>query len=209
MESHPMSTLVEKIFHFPNLYTTKVRILKKMNGLHALSVNDLVANKEIIDIGCGNVAHFYDPKYAKRRVGIDTSPEMIQSANKLYPSSVHQVASATHLPFPDKSFDIALIQFVLHHIAEDKWSCVLHEAKRVTRDTIIIFDHIKHDKWFPAFIQQTWWNITDGGEIYRTESDWKTLLSEVGLNIFNYRRLGRLFKNICFYKLEQIGSPNP
>lgn len=196
-----MPALVEKIFHFPNLYTTKVRILKKINGLHALSVNDLVTNKEIIDIGCGNVSHFYDPRYAKRRVGIDTSPEMIQSANKLYPDSVHQVASATHLPFPDKSFDIALIQFVLHHIAEEKWSRVLHEAKRVARDSIIIFDHVKHDRWLPAFIQQAWWNTTDGGEIYRTERDWKTILSGVGLNVLDYRRVGKLFKNICFYRL--------
>lgn len=197
-----MTALVEKIFRFPKLYTAKVRILKKINGLHILCIDDLVKNKEIIDIGCGNVSHFYNPEYAKRRVGIDTSPEMIQSANKLYPNSTNQVASATDLPFADKSFDIALIQFVLHHIEKDKWHRVLHEAKRVAREAVIIFDHVKHEKWLPALIQQAWWSTTDGGEIYRTERDWKILLSDVGLKVLRYHRTGRLFKNICFYQLS-------
>jgi len=196
-----MTAFVEKIFRFPELYTKKVVFLKKINGLDSLSVDHIIKDKEIIDIGCGNVSHFYHPNHAKKRVGIDTSPEMIEAANKLYPNSTHQVASALNLPFEDKSFDIALIQFVLHHIAADQWYAVLSEAKRVARDAIIIFDHVKHEKFFPALIQQTWWSTTDGGEIYRKEKDWEDLLSKAGLKVLHYQRRGALFGNICYYHL--------
>ena len=197
-----MATFVEKIFSFPRLYTAKVVFLKNINGLQSLSIDPLIKDKEIIDIGCGNVSHFYNPEYAKRRIGIDTSLEIIKSANQLYPTSTHQVASAFDLPCEDKSVDIALIQFVLHHIPADQWQNVLSEAKRVARDSIVIIDHTKHDKFLPALIQQTWWSTTDGGEAYRKESDWKTVLSKANLKVLNYQRHGLLFGNICYYHLS-------
>ncbi|HXV27843.1 MAG TPA: methyltransferase domain-containing protein [bacterium] len=46
------------------------------------------------------------------------------------------------LPFPDKSFDASLLITVLHHIADlDK---VLSEARRVTRNTLIVVEDLYH-----------------------------------------------------------------
>ncbi len=48
----------------------------------------------------------------------------------------------THLPFADKSFDVVLLFWVLHHAADP--SAVLGEARRVSRRVIIVFeDHIE------------------------------------------------------------------
>ena len=198
-----MRSLKEKFFFsFPKLYDLKISFLKKINKMHALSIDHLVADKNIIDIGCGSRSLFYEPEKTASRTGIDSSPEMIESAKKIYPTSKHYVAFAEKLPFEDKSFDIALIQFVLHHVEPENWEKVLKEAKRVAKKHIIIFDHVKHDKFIPGFIQQSWWNLTDGGKIYRKELDWKNILSNHNLNILNYKRVGSLFGNICFYHLK-------
>lgn len=197
-----MKPFAEKIFSFPKLYNLKIELLGKINGIHSWSVNHLINNKEIIDIGCGSKSLFYTPENAKKRVGIDSSSEMIQSAKVLYPNSEHYVASAEKLPFDDKSFDVALIQFVLHHIEPGHWKQVLTEAKRVSRHSIIIFDHVKHDRFIPACIQQAWWDLTDGGRIYRKEKDWQRLLVDENLGVLEYKRVGALFGNICFYHLS-------
>ncbi|GEM_PF-3561103 len=197
-----MESIGEKIFSFPTLYNAKVAFLKKINGLSALSLNSLIENKEIIDIGCGSKSHFYTPEIVKKRTGIDCSPEMIASAKKLYPFATHYVASAENLPFADKSFDIAIIQFVLHHIEPDHWHQVLTEAQRVAKESIIILDHVNHDKLLPSCIQKTWWNLTDGGKLYRKEKEWQQFLSTHPLQVITYKRFGALFGNICYYHLK-------
>jgi len=197
-----MNLLGEKIFSFPKFYDIKVAFLKKINGLSHLKIDHLIQNKEIIDIGCGSKSLFYNPKNAKRRTGIDLSPEMIEFSKKNYPNSLHYVGPAEKLPFPDKSFDIALIQFVLHHIEANNWHAVITEAKRVSKDGIIIFDQVKHDGFLRSLIQKIWWDLTDGGQIYRKERDWVELLKNEQLQIINYQRLGTLFGNVCFYQLK-------
>lgn len=48
------------------------------------------------------------------------------------------VASITKLPFPDKSFDVALAAEVLEHISYDDVAQALAELRRVSRSRIII-----------------------------------------------------------------------
>lgn len=189
----------EKIFDFPRLYALKINILDKINRL-SIPINPLIRGKEILDIGCGSYQSRYNPILTKRRVGIDPSRKAIEEARRLYPQSLHVVGTALKLPFKDKSFDASLLLFVLHHIPYENWGEVLKEATRVTRKTIIIYDHVRHEKPLFSFLQMSYWKIFDGGHAYLLEEEWKRVLKP--FKIKEYHRVGTLFRHICFYHLE-------
>lgn len=192
-------SLGEKIFDLPLLYKFKINFLNRLNRLK-IPIDPLIKGKEILDIGCGSYQVRYNPNLAKRRVGIDSSIRALQEADKLYPNSRHLVASADKLPFASKSFDITLILFTLHHLSKKQWINALREAKRVTREKIIIYDHISSDNPIFRKIQHTYWKIFDGGETYPLESEWQKALKK--LKVKKYLRLGSLFKHICFYIID-------
>jgi len=88
------------------------------------------------------------------------------------------------IPYEDNSVDAILFIDVLHHI--DDLIPLLREAKRVTRKTIIIKDHI-----IQGFLaEKTLRYMDDVGNIrhnvvlpynYLTLDEWKRILKEVGL----------------------------
>lgn len=196
---HTNTSPGEKIFDFPRLYALKINILNKINRL-SISIDPLIRGKEILDIGCGSYQSRYNPALAKRRTGIDPSRKAIEEARRLYPKSIHLVGSALKLPFKDKSFDTSLILFVLHHIPRKSWEDVLNETSRVTRRTIIIYDHVRHEHPLLSGLQMLYWKTIDGGHAYIFEEEWKKLLKP--FKIKDYRRVGSLFRHICFYRLE-------
>jgi ubiquinone/menaquinone biosynthesis C-methylase UbiE len=50
-----------------------------------------------------------------RAVGVDLSPQMIELAQRLYPTIEYREADVEHLPFPDHTFDAVVCAFGLGH----------------------------------------------------------------------------------------------
>lgn len=88
---------------------------------------DLRPGIEVLDVGCGigGAARVLAGRFGCRVVGIDLTPEYVQVAQALTAALglagqvEHRVASATALPFPDASFDVATMLHVGMNI-EDK-----------------------------------------------------------------------------------------
>jgi ubiquinone/menaquinone biosynthesis C-methylase UbiE len=120
-------------------------------------------------------------------------------AQELYPESLHIAASADKLPFKNKSFDVTLLLFTLHHLNNKQWHKCLKEVERVTKDKIIIYDHVKNDSLVLRSIQMIYWKIFDGGSTYPFENEWKFALRR--FRIKKYLLVGNLFNHICFYEL--------
>ena len=91
----------------------------------------------VLDMGSGpgtitaGLAH-----RARSVVGVDTSPEMVESARQLAAESgadnaSFKVGSAYELPFDDKSFDVVYAHQVLQHLSDPVRA--LREARRVLR----------------------------------------------------------------------------
>ena len=87
-------------------------------------------NGTIIDIGCADAFMFRDIAQ-DRTTFIDNS----QIAQKKCKGLNFHLADAHNLPFPDKSFDVAILGEVLEHVANPV--AVLREAKRVAKHIFI------------------------------------------------------------------------
>lgn len=192
-------SLGERIFDFPFLYNLKINILNKLNRLK-IPIDPYIKNKMILDIGCGSYQSRYNPSLTKRRVGIDPSIKALKQAQKLYPNSFHLVSFADKLPFKNKSFDVALFLFTLHHLRKNEWDKAIQEAIRVTKNQIIIYDHISNDSRILKFFQQLYWRTFDGGFTYPYNWQWQEKLKE--FKIKKNLRVGSIFNHICFYVLD-------
>lgn len=99
-----------------------------------------------------------------------------------------------HLPFPDKSFDVALLLFVLHH-AEDA-RAVLQEALRVCRRSVLVFEDVNLTRWdrwtFRAFHRWLAWSEGISRPHHElTPDEWSALAGSVGLREHARTPLGR------------------
>jgi len=91
----------------------------------------------VLDVGCGDGS--LDKLLLQQRPdlclqGVDV---LVRPATRI----PVQPFDGRHLPFPDASFDAVLLVDVLHH-AEDAMQ-LLREAARVTRDSVVIKDHLR------------------------------------------------------------------
>ena len=111
------------------------------------------------------------------------------------------VKGEKRLYYRDDFFDVALLLFVLHHIPENMWETFLKEAKRVAKGEVIILDHVQHDFPFLSLIQRIYWRLFDGGCAYRKKGAWFPLLQSHGFIVKDYKRMGTMFGNICYFRL--------
>jgi SAM-dependent methyltransferase len=89
----------------------------------------------VLDVGCGDGE--LSQVILQLRPGLH-----IEGIEVLLRGSPHMMVSAydgRNIPFPDKSFDAAILVDVLHH-ADDP-SQLLREAKRVAKTCVVIKDH--------------------------------------------------------------------
>ena len=191
----------ERIFNHPKLYEAKVKFLGALNRFPRYFFNDALVGKDVLDLGCGAWQYLYDPNVTRFRVGMDIAPEAVLRSNQLYPSSIHIVRSISEpLPFKDKSFDVCVLSFVLHHLERSNWEAVLAEASRVSRSSIIIADHICNTSRFKRFIQMLWWKDVDGGRYYAVRKEWEELLRPLGKT--SVVQTGTLFGNMGIFSVR-------
>ena len=99
----------------------------------------VVGGQRVLDVGCGPGALTTE---LVRRVGaaavtaVDPSEPFVAAARERLPDVTVERASAEQLPFPDRSFDSALAQLVVHFMADP--AAGLREMGRVTREDGIV-----------------------------------------------------------------------
>jgi SAM-dependent methyltransferase len=90
-----------------------------------------------LDVGCGNG---FLQRALERRfrsvAGLDYSPRMLD----VNPCREKYLGSCSDLPFPDKSFDVAVGAHLLHHLVEPDRIRTLAEMSRVARQAVVSFE---------------------------------------------------------------------
>ena len=93
------------------------------------------AGMSVLDVGCGTGAHLdlYN-RIGCKLFGIDSSVAMLQVARqRLGDRAELYFGDASAMPYPDRSFDLAMSSLVLHEMPQTTRSAVLNEIKRVIK----------------------------------------------------------------------------
>lgn len=100
------------------------------------------------------------------------------------------------IPFPDNSFDVVIILFVLHHTADPQY--VLEEAKRVCRRAIIVFEDFidnasdrAYFRLFHGFLNGCTGLAHPNHEF--SSDEWSQLARKIGLRETWKKSIGRRF----------------
>ena len=92
----------------------------------------------ILEVGCGegHVAGWLSERSLPDSIiALDLSPKMLAQAHSLYASDEFACASASGLPFGDRTFDLVFILEVLEHLPSPRRA--LEEARRVCAGQLV------------------------------------------------------------------------
>ncbi len=197
----------EKIFENPLIYYSYIKAKSLIWKDEDIGINEYTRDNNVLDIGCGpSMKLYYYEKYtndAMSVTGVDLSLSFILKSKAENPEKKFDfaVASIEKLPFPDKCFDTAIIAFVIHHVPIENFP-IFEEILRVTKNHIIILDHIRSDNRPRAAIQMLYWNVMDGGCNYLSKSEWQEFLKpvEVVKMVQTGAIFGHVVKFVCRIK---------
>ena len=121
-----------------------------------------------------------------------------------------KIIDGKNLPFRDNEFDICFISYVLHHVKDPE--PLLKEARRVTKDKIIIYEDLSegkisdfickiHGKSFNYFFQK---NDENGN--FLTGRQWEETFKKSGLKLVSEKRTSHIFNPVKkkMFVLEKI-----
>jgi ubiquinone/menaquinone biosynthesis C-methylase UbiE len=104
----------------------------------------------VLDVGCGpgRAAAALAERYGAVVTGLDASPEMLAAARVVAPSVTFVQGLAEDLPFPDRSFDLVLSNFVVHLLDR---AAAFAEARRVLRERGIYWIKTEDPETLPNY----------------------------------------------------------
>ncbi|HDH99081.1 MAG TPA: class I SAM-dependent methyltransferase [bacterium] len=143
--------------------------------------------QRILDLGCGAgiVGKTFQEFFRAELLGVDIVDRRVVDIP-------FKLSGSSSLPLKDNSFDLVLISYVLHHTGKPK--VLLGEAKRVSRDKIIVFEDIP-DRWISGIFcrfhgfsfDKLFRNPTK--TTFYSEREWKEVFKQLGLNLLFSQRV--------------------
>lgn len=150
---------------------------------------------KVLDVGCGSaeVAFFMEKK------GYDFSNIDIGDF-RAYATKHFDLYDGLKINFPDSTFDLVSINFVLHHVPNEKKKLLLAEAMRVSRRYVFILEDTPRnfiDRMISNF--HGWYfrrtiNSTESFGFY-SQGDWEKLFAGMNYSVVKSQRLSRFCRN--------------
>jgi 2-polyprenyl-3-methyl-5-hydroxy-6-metoxy-1,4-benzoquinol methylase len=145
----------------------------------------------VLDVGCGE--GYVAAELA--RGGADVTMVDIVDMRRVV-CGPFQHFDGEHLPFPDHQFDLVMLNFVLHHVPDERKTALLREAARVSRNKVFILedtprnliDRLLNRRHGERFRRQ----IGSGAPFgFLTRREWEWLFRGLGFLLRESRAVGR------------------
>lgn len=115
------------------------QFMKRSNDMFFPYIKKYLENKSILDVGCGcGLSALFFSEDVHCKFELTDIQDLRDPKAKKFP---FKLASKNKLPYKDNSFDVLLIQMILHHLDTNPTK-FLKEAHRVTRDYVILIEEI-------------------------------------------------------------------
>ncbi len=181
-----MSKYYEKIlFDIIKKLHTRMNHSRRTATLSSLIQDLIPANAHVLDIGCGD-GDIDEQIVNKRQDIILAGIDIMERSKTKIPVTVF---NGKDIPYSDNTFDCVLLIDVLHHTENP--DALMQEAKRVSRQDIIIKDHYartKLDHFILRFMD--WVSNKPHGVIlaynYLSAAIWKKKWDTCGLKIHTH-----------------------
>lgn len=169
-----------RIFHKP-IYEHRQQVLVKLISPH------LKPGARVLDIGCG-FGHLgralMDASNGQVQV---EGLESVTRGNELIPITAYE---GTRIPFPDGTFDAVIVADVLHHDHDQER--LLREAARVSRNLVIIKDHLRDGLMAQQRISFLDWAANAGYNVpclykYNNLQEWRAIVGKLSSGIVEER----------------------
>jgi SAM-dependent methyltransferase len=140
--------------------------------------------ERVLDLGAGTGLI---SRWLERRVGIRPSlADVIRYGNRRREYPFLLMADPFHVPAEDRSFDAALLLFVLHHNQYEAQSKVLTEAARLASRRLIVLEDTPEGRveWACNVFWDKLLNLRHGVPTpfaFRTRDEWQAVFMEHGL----------------------------
>ena len=136
----------------------------------------------VLDVGCGE-GYVLDELLARGVTQVQGVDIVDIRRNKDYPFRLYDGLT---LPFPDRSFDVVVLSFVLHHVPDDRKLALLEEALRVSRGKVVVvedtpstaFDRVMNRRHGESYRRKIGSRASFG---FLTEGEWRWLFRGMGL----------------------------
>jgi len=171
-------------------------VRKETSHTVSLVLPHLPPRTSVLDIGCGE--GWVADELVRRRVGEIAVVDVVDvRRTRTLPFSLYD---GVHLPFPDARFDVAMLNFVLHHVPDERKVALLREALRVARRTVFVledtpvtlFDRFVSRRHGEAYRRKIASDATFG---FLTRSEWTWLFRGMGVQA-DARPLGRFCRSV-------------
>ena len=189
------------IYKLLGIYENCMEIESTYNKKREDALQQFFKNKRVLDIGCGRgeFLNILMEKYGCECVGLDISKEMIYYAKQNNSTHEYIIGSVDFIPFTDNAVDIVHFHNVFHHLPLNIQEKTLKESKRVAKEVIMINDNVNWEGGLKKSLANIFWKITDGGYIYRTETEWMKFLKDE--NILDCS-IGKYLMRHCYFVVK-------
>ena len=170
----------------------------KKETFHTVSLllPHLTPGASVLDIGCGE-GYVLDELIARGVTGVQGADIVDIRRNKDYPFRLYDGQT---LPFADRSFDLVVLSFVLHHVPNERKTVLIEEALRVSRAKVVIvedtpssvFDRLMNHRHGEAYRRKIRSTAAFG---FLTAGEWRWLFRGMGLEP-DARPLSRFCRSI-------------
>jgi SAM-dependent methyltransferase len=167
--------------------------------LHTISLIErhLRPNMRVLDVGCG--AGYVAGELARRRGIAVRAVDIVDCrGDSGFPFDFF---NGVDLPFPDGTFDLVLLSFVLHHVPDDRKIPLMREVVRVSRAIVVLVEDTPENALDEILGQQHAEGFrrkihSNAGYGFLTRGEWLWLLRGLGLRIVEARALGRFCRSL-------------